>query len=234
MEGVEGVEPVGEVVYANFLRNLLRLAQLQDPDVKKLVALVREEEVVEKRLSVFTAKLQEERLLVLVVDVVHQMGDHLRFGDEDRDERHVALRRFRVGDLDAILVVIFHSCEAPGTWEALEVCEECLGDCGMYWHLDPNLVVAHRAHIASSPLDEVEDVRRRELLGPWRAHAEAPVRDGEGPRLFYRDMLRGFPSTGVRSSATAHEEEDPSKDTHRLPKRLHLPRNMAGSKPPSF
>ena len=107
MEGVEGVEPVGEVVPADLLRNLLRLAQLLDPDVEELVALVREEDVVKERFGVGTAKLQEERLLVLVVDVVHQVGDHLRIGHDDRDVRYVTLRRFRVGDLDAMLVVLF-------------------------------------------------------------------------------------------------------------------------------
>ena len=107
MEGIEIMEPVGEVVHADLLRNLLRLAQLLDPDVEEFVALVREEEIVEEWFRVVTAKLHEERLLVLVVDVVHQVGDHLRIRDDDRDERHVALRRFRVGDLDAILVVLF-------------------------------------------------------------------------------------------------------------------------------
>jgi len=46
MERIEVVEPVGEVVQADLLRNLLRLTQLLDPDVEELVALVREEDVV--------------------------------------------------------------------------------------------------------------------------------------------------------------------------------------------
>ena len=65
---------MGEVTHANLLRNLLRLAQLLDPDVQELIALVREEEVVEERLRVVTARLHEGRLLVLVVDVVSVSG----------------------------------------------------------------------------------------------------------------------------------------------------------------
>jgi len=107
MERIEVVQPVGEVVQADLLRNLLRLTQLLDPDVEELIALVREEDIVEEWLCVITAKLQEERLLVLVVDVVHQVGNHLRIGDNDRDERHIALRGFRAGDLDAMFVVLF-------------------------------------------------------------------------------------------------------------------------------
>lgn len=38
MEIKDVVEPVDEVVHANLLRNLLRLAELLDPDVEELVA----------------------------------------------------------------------------------------------------------------------------------------------------------------------------------------------------
>ncbi len=84
---------------------------------KSLHILIREEEVVEEQLHIVTTKLQAEHLLV--VDVVHQVGHDLRIGDDDRDEHHVALRGFRVGDLNAILV---ESCEA------VEVREGHLGD----------------------------------------------------------------------------------------------------------
>ena len=65
---------MGEVTHANLLRNILRLEQLLDPDVQELIALVREEEVVEERLRVVAARLHEGRLLVLVVGVVSVSG----------------------------------------------------------------------------------------------------------------------------------------------------------------
>ena len=121
-----------------------------------------------------------------------------------------------------------------GRREAVEMREECVGDCSMYWHLAPNLVVTHGAQIASSAHDEPEQVGRREVLGPWWAHRVVPVRVCKRPRPLHVDMLRSLPSTGVRSSATAHEEADPRRVTHRLSKRVRLPRTMAGSKPSSF
>jgi len=59
----------------------------------------------------------------------------------------------------------FSSCEVPGSREAVEVREECLGDCSMYWHLDFNLVVAHGAQIASRMHNEPEEVGGCEVLG---------------------------------------------------------------------
>ena len=47
MEGMEVVEFIGEIIHVNVLRDLLRLAQLLDPDAEELVGWVREEEVVE-------------------------------------------------------------------------------------------------------------------------------------------------------------------------------------------
>lgn len=44
------------------------------------------------------------------------------------------------------------------------------------WPLYSNLAAAHRAQIASSTPDEVEYVRRCELLGPRWAHGEVPRR----------------------------------------------------------
>ena len=104
----------------------------------------------------------------------------------------------------------------------------------MYWHLDPNLVVVHGAHIANSTHNEPKQVGRREVFGPRRAHREVPVRVCERPWTLHVDVLRYLPSTGVESSATVRDEEDPSRGTHRLPKWAHLPRTMAGSKPSSF
>ena len=66
-----------QVIHVSLLRNLLRLAQLLEPDVEELNAHVREEEVVEERLGLVTAKVNEERPW----DVVYQVGDHLRIGD---------------------------------------------------------------------------------------------------------------------------------------------------------
>ena len=47
----------------------------------------------------------------------------------------------------------------------LEVREESLGDCGMYWHLDPNLVVARGTQITSSTHDKIRCVHRCGLFG---------------------------------------------------------------------
>src|SRR5258706_7767821 len=91
----------------------------------------------------------------------------------------------------------------------------------MYWHLDPNLVVTHGAQIASSTHYEPEQVGRREVLGPWWVYREVPVCVCERPRPLHVDMLRYLPSTGVRSSATAHEEEDPEQG--------HAPFTKAGA-----
>jgi len=106
--------------------------------------------------------------------------------------------------------------------------EECLGDCAVYCHLDPDLVVKHGAQIADSTHDEPKDVRRRELLGPWWAHGEMSVRICERPRPFHENMLRRFPSTRVRSSATAHERR--SRDHSPFTKAVALATHYCGVK----
>ena len=86
----------------------------------------------------------------------------------------------------------------------------------------PNLVVVHGAHIANSTHNEPEQVGRREVF------REVPVRVCERPRPLRVDELCYLPCAGVGSSATVHDEEDPSRGTHRLPKWAHLPCMMAG------
>ena len=54
------------------------------------------------------------------------------------------------------------------------------------------------------------DVRRHEHL-PRRAHGEVPVHGCKGQQLCHRYRLCGLPSTGLRSSAAAHDEEDLSR-----------------------
>ena len=115
----------------------------------------------------------------------------------------------------------------------MEVREEGLGDCAVYRHLDLNLVITHGAQIASSTHNEPEQmVRARSWVHGGRT--EVLGRVCERRRPLHVDMLRYLPSTGVRSSATAHEEEDPSRGTHCVPKRARLPHIISGLKPSSF
>ena len=87
--------------------------------------------------------------------------------------------------------------------------------------LDPNLVT-HGAQISSRTHDEPEQVGGREVLGLRWVHRQVSVCVCGRPRLLHVDMLLYLPkSTGVRSSATVHEEADPTSGTHRLPKRAH-------------